>query len=314
MPNLFQDKSILPMLISHEVKPYDDEDSIFELKLDGIRCIAYIGQKSLSLRNKRNKDVTEIYPELADIMTSTKDTVILDGEIIVLKNGKPDFFSLQKRSLMSDPFKIRIASQRLPVHYVAFDILYRNDTDLTKLPLLQRKEILSKCIKENKSISLSRFIFKNGIQFFHLVKENSLEGIVGKKKNSLYFFGKRTKDWQKIKAMVDEDLIILGYQQDEEGKLKDLLLGYYNSSYQLCYRGKVFLGISAKEKELILEFAKNNRLSLPTVEGFSNVIWMKPELVGTAHYMQQTKAKSMRQPVWKGLRFDKEAKDCIREI
>ena len=67
MLDLFQRKSLEPMLIGHEVEPFDDEDSLFELKLDGIRCIAYIERGKVTLKNKRNKDVTLLYPELQEL-------------------------------------------------------------------------------------------------------------------------------------------------------------------------------------------------------------------------------------------------------
>ena len=186
MPDLFIDKNVSPMLIGHEVEPYDDEESIFELKLDGIRCIAYIDTTSVILRNKRNKDVTSLYPELQCLKHNVKKSCILDGELIVLKNGKPDFFSIQKRSLMTDSFKIKLMARTHLVQFVVFDILYFDGKDVTHLPLLKRKAILSKNVMEKDGLSISRFIEKKGIDFFNLAKANALEGIVGKKKNSFY--------------------------------------------------------------------------------------------------------------------------------
>ncbi len=311
MLDLFQRKSLEPMLIGHEVEPFDDEDSLFELKLDGIRCIAYIERGKVTLKNKRNKDVTLLYPELQELSACTNKKVILDGEIIVFKEGKPDFFSVQKRSLLTDAFKIRLATKAIPVHFVAFDILYIDGKDITQLPLIKRKQILNEAIKNNASISISRYILERGKDFFKLVKENDLEGIVGKKIDSFYYFGKRTKDWKKIKVMIDEDLIICGYQIDEDGNLKDLILGEYDKERKLIYRGKVYLGISREEKKTILDFAQDNTLKKATFPGQASAVWIKPELVGTVHYMQKTKTKSMRQPVWKGLRLDKSAEDYI---
>lgn len=102
MSDLFHDKNISPMLL-HEVKePFDDKEYIYELKLDGIRCIAYLG-KEVVLQNKRFKDVTEIYPELSDMCKCVKKNTVLDGELVVLTDGKPDFYALQKRSLIDLP-------------------------------------------------------------------------------------------------------------------------------------------------------------------------------------------------------------------
>ena len=154
-------------------------------------------------------------------------------------------------------------------------------------------------------MSVSRWIEKNGVAFFELAKKENLEGIVAKKKNGLYHIGKRTSDWIKIKVMQDEDLLVLGYQPDESGKVKDLILGYYDESGELKCRGKVYLGVSKAEQKIIAEFAKKNTVKRPWFDKYKNVVWLKPQLVGTAHFMHETESGGMRQPVWKGLREDK---------
>lgn len=290
-------------MLLHEVKePFDDKEYIYELKLDGIRCIAYIDTNSVVLQNKRFRDLTEIYPELSEVNKCVKKKVILDGELVVLTDGKPDFYALQKRSLMGDKFKISLAARKKPVQFVAYDILYCDGNVLTDKPLMERKEILSKEIAEKNNLSVSRYIEKDGIAFFNLAKQEELEGIVAKKKDGKYHIGKRTRDWIKIKVMQDEDLLILGYQPDDDGNVKDLILGYYDEQDKLQCRGKVYLGISKEEKKVILEYAKRNKLNKPWFEKYKEAIWIKPELIGTAHFMHETENGGMRQPVWKGLR------------
>lgn len=304
MSDLFEDKNISPMLL-YETQPFDDKDCIFELKLDGIRCLAYIDGKSVVLQNKRFKDVTDIYPELSEMCKCVNKRVVLDGELVVLIDGKPDFYALQKRSLMGDGFRILLSAKKNPVQFVAYDILYFDGKDLTQKPLMERKAILSKAVKEGHNLSVSRFIEKNGVAFFKLAEEQGLEGIVAKKKDGLYHIGKRTRDWQKIKVMQDEDLLVLGYQTDEDGRIKDLILGYYDDDGALQCRGKVYLGVSKAEREIIARFAKKNKVKRPWFDRYKDAVWLKPELVGTAHFMQETKTGGMRQPVWKGLRNDK---------
>ncbi len=304
MSDLFRDKNISPMLL-HEVKePFDDKDYIYELKLDGIRCIAYLG-KDVVLQNKRFKDVTEIYPELSDMNKCVKKNTVLDGELVVLTNGKPDFYALQKRSLMSDKFRIQLAAKKNPAQFAAYDILYYDGKDLTDKPLMERKAILQEKVKEGNGLSISRYIEEQGIAFFELAKAQDLEGIVAKKKEGLYHIGKRTRDWVKIKVMQDEDLLICGFQPDEDGIPKDLILGYFDEKGDLKCRGKVYLGVSKEERAIISKFAKKNTVKKPWFEKYKNVVWLKPELVGTAHFMHETENGGMRQPVWKGLREDK---------
>lgn len=305
MSDLFVEKNISPMLLNEVKEPFDSEDYIYELKLDGIRCVAYIEPKSVTLQNKRFKDLTPIYPELSDICKCVKKRVILDGELVVLTNGKPDFYALQKRSLMGDKFRISLAAKKNPVQFVAYDIIYYDGKDLMDKPLMARKEYLSKAVTEGHNLSISRWIEKNGVAFFELTKKEKLEGIVAKKKDGLYHIGKKTSDWIKIKVMKDEDLLILGYQSDEDGKVKDLILGYYDEKGELKCRGKVYLGVSKDEQRIIADFAKKNTVKRPWFAQYKNAIWLKPQLVGTAHFMHETESGGMRQPVWKGLRDDK---------
>lgn len=89
--DIFETKAIHPMLISEQTEPYNDRDSIFELKIDGIRCIAYCDGNSVDLRNKRDMKLLSRFPELQDLNKMCKDKCILDGELNILVNGKPDF-------------------------------------------------------------------------------------------------------------------------------------------------------------------------------------------------------------------------------
>lgn len=100
-------------------------------------------------------------------------------------------------------------------------------------------------------------------------------------------------------------MLVLGYQPDENGEVKDLILGYYDENGILKCRGKVYLGVSKVEQKIIKQFAKHNEVKKAWFDRYKNVVWLKPELVGTAHFMQETESGGMRQPVWKGLRDDK---------
>ena len=234
-------------MLLFETQPFDDEDYIYELKLDGIRCIAYLGDGKVVLQNKRYKDVTALYPELHEMYRCVRRRAVLDGELVVLQEGKPDFYALQKRSLMGNAFRISLAAKSNPVQFVAYDILYYNGKDLTDLPLMGRKKYLSERVTEGYHLSVSRYIERDGTAFFELTKREGLEGIVAKRKDGKYHIGKRTRDWLKIKVMQDEDLLICGYQPDEDGKIKDLILGYFDEEGKLQCRGKVYLGISKEE-------------------------------------------------------------------
>lgn len=299
MSDLFTDRNISPMLM-YETEPFDDENYIYELKLDGIRCLAYLGDNATELRNKRNKNVTEIYPELKEIHQCAKNKCILDGELVVFNEGVPDFYALQARSLKTDEFKIKLASKKNPVQFVAYDILYCDGEQITDKPLMERKKIMEDNISESNGLSISRYIERDGIKFFELAKARGLEGIVAKEKSGKYYIGKRTRKWLKIKVMQEEDLIICGYQPDENGYPKDIVLGERDDKGNLVYRGKVFLGVSKEERALLYEYATKGTTK-PHFELKGNIVWLEPKLIGTVRYMHVTE-NGFRQPVWKGIK------------
>ncbi len=197
--NAFDNKSLKPMLIGEEREAFDSEDYIFELKLNGSRCFAYVDYDSVDFRNARNINCNHRFPELSSLYIQVKKKCILDGELIILIGGKPDFHELQRRSLLRDDFKIKLASQKYAASYTVFDILFLEDDFINDLPLMERKKILAQNIYENNRLAISRYIFEYGIEFHNLAKKSDLEGIVAKKKNSKYYFGKKTKDWINIK-------------------------------------------------------------------------------------------------------------------
>ena len=312
MNDIFDDRSASPMLLM-EGKPFDSKNHIYELKLDGIRCLAYLDSTATDLVNKRGKHLNETYPELCQLHKQIKKRCILDGELMVLNNGKPDFFELQRRSLMSGKLKINIASQRLPVQFVAFDILYLDATVQYDVPLMDRKAYLFKNTEEGGSLAISRYIEEKGIDFFKLAESRELEGIVAKRKDSLYYPGRRTRDWVKFKRREESDLIICGYVPADAGGIKSILLGAYDSGGKLVSQGHVAMGIPSSTTETILRFQQQNPALCPFAEPCAepDARWMKPGLVCTVQYMMRTTGGYFRQPVFKCLQEDKAPEECI---
>lgn len=305
--DIFDEKNISPMLISEMQDPFDSEDYIYEIKWDGIRCVSYLDESTTDMRNKRNKLMIPIFPELEDLYKQVKVKCILDHELLVLKNGAPDFYEVQKRALMTNPFKIKLSSEKYPASIIAYDILYYKDKDITDLPIMERKKYLQDAVIENNFISVSRYIENNGIMLFNLVKEKGLEGIVAKRKNSLYWQGKKSKDWIKCKVMSTEDCIICGYIL-KANNMTSLVLGQYDGD-TLIYRGHVTLGASLRilnqHKYKVIDYSPFGFVP----EGNSDAVWLNPELVCIVESMP-TEKDSFRQPVFKGIRDDKLAKEC----
>ncbi len=308
--DMFESKNIKPMLIGEIQDAFNSSDYIYELKLDGERCIAYLDKDFTELRNKRNIKMNAKVPELSDIHKQINCRCILDGELIIVKDGKPDFSEIQRRSLMSNTFKIQLASSKLPASFTAFDILYYDDHQVMDLPLMQRKKLLEKVIKENERIAISRYIEEKGIEFYQLAKKNELEGIVAKRKDSKYYVDKRTKDWIKIKYLLDDDFVVCGYIFKDSG-MSSIVLGQYLNK-ELVYKGHVSIGTSTIAFQLIRSIPKlSSQLFNNLPSGNDNVAWIELSLVCIVKYMMKTANGSLRQPVFKGLRYDKAPKDCI---
>lgn len=308
--DIFESKNIKPMLIGEMQEAFDSPDYIYELKLDGDRCIAYLDKNGTDLRNKRNAKMLIKVPELSEIHKCVKYPCILDGELIVVKDGKPDFSEIQRRVITSNSFKIKLASSRLPAAFTAFDILYYKDHEVTDLPLMQRKELLKKNIKENERLAVSRYIEEHGIEFYKLAEQNQLEGIVAKRKDSKYYFNIRTKDWIKIKNLMDDDFVICGYILKDKG-VSSIILGQYSVNKGLIYKGHVILGISSADFKIIKSIMESSMPFNELPSGNENAVWIEPILVCTVKYMMKTANGGLRQPVYKGLREDKDPKDCI---
>lgn len=306
--NIFEEKGIKPMLIVEQEKPFNSDDYIFEIKLDGIRCIAYLDETGVDLRNKRDKKLLQYVPELSAINRQVKEKCILDGELFILKEGVTDFYEIQKRVMMSDPFKITLAAKRYPASFVAFDILYCKDKQMDKLPLISRKKILSEILIENERISVSRYIESKGIELFDLAKKSGLEGVVAKKKDSLYLFNSKTRNWIKCKVMSTDDCVICGYIRKEHN-MTSLILGQYDQK-KLVYRGHVTLGVSGEIIKKLDQFITDSSPFEIIPKGNNDAVWLFPYNVCIVESMP-TEKEGFRQPVFRGIRDDKAPEDCV---
>ena len=299
--DLFEEKSVSPMLISQMQEPFNDDKWIYELKLDGCRCIGYFDQSASCLRNKRNMELLPKFPELKDLHRSVSERTVLDGELVVLQNGVPDFFELQRRTLLTDRFKIEMAAARHPASFVAYDCLYEGSRSIMDQPLLERKESLLSSVRENGLIAISRFIPTDGIGLFHAADEKELEGVVAKRAASLYYPGKRTKDWIKFKRMADEEFVVCGYIRKNSRTFSIILGKYHNGAY--IYKGHVTLGVTKAAISQLTESGTMPFTAIPAGAGNENAVWVHPDQVCTVEYMPNTK-NSLRQAVFKGFRTD----------
>lgn len=311
MEDLFDSKSVSPMLIGEERPAFNSDGWLYELKLDGIRCIAYLDTDGVVLRNKRNKDITSIFPELANVYRQAARRCILDGELFVMKDGRPSFSEVQRRALLTNKFRVRLMSEKLPASFVVFDLLYHNDVQITDRTLMERKALLEKIIVDSERMALSK-TFSDGVALYEAAQSQSLEGIVAKRADSRYYFGKRTKDWIKCKAMLDEDFIICGYYEKSAG-LISVIIGSYDGD-KIVYRGHVVMGVSRSDYARMKQIPSTlKEKHYHAFYDFDGAVWLEPELVGTVRFMEYTSGGGLRQPVFKGLRDDKSPKECVLE-
>ena len=311
MKDLFLEKNIKPMLIGAEGEAFDSSDYLYELKLDGERCIAYLDPAvGTELRNKRNMKMLPKVPELSEIHTQIHCRCILDGELAVIKDGKPDFYEIQRRSMMSNPLKIDLAAKQSPACFTAFDILYYKDHAVTDLPLNERKKLLSQAVKvESARFAVSRVIENNGIAFYQLIVQQNLEGIVAKRKDSKYYFDKRTKDWIKCKNLKDDDYVVCGYIP-KENSITSIVLGQYANG-RLQYKGHVTLGVGGEGFRKVRELPVIEAPPFAVPAGNEDAVWVTPALCCAVKYMEKTESGGLRQPVFKGIRPDKAPEDCV---
>ena len=315
MTDLFREKGIKPMLIGLESPPFDDAAFLYELKIDGERCVAYLDPASgTDLRNKRDRKLLPIVPELSGIHRCVSRRCILDGELAVMSAADPDFFAIQRRSMMTNPQKIHLAAQQRPACFVAFDLLYLCDKPTVGLPLMERKRLLQKTVvHENARFAVSRVVESGGVAFFQLVRARGLEGIVAKRRDSRYSFDKRTKDWIKSKVLLDEDFVVCGYIRREE-HMNSLILGQYQDG-RLVPKGSVSLGVNGEAFRRIRALPVSLAPIFPDSSERGRIVWVTPVLVCTVRYLSKTEHGGMRQPVFKGLRDDKAPEECVaREI
>jgi len=316
------DLKLKPML-AFSSEPFDDENYIFEIKFDGTRGIAYVDVENRRLRllNRRMLYFEYRYPELRELLDCVRaKRVILDGEVVVLEGGRPNFYKLAEREHVEDRNRIELLSLTMPACYVVFDILYKDGQDLTKLPLLERKRVLEDIVKEGKHVLLSRWIRGKGKEFFRRCKELGLEGVVAKRVDSPYLIGKRSEYWLKIKSLDTLDCVIGGYTIGE-GKRAPyfgaLLLGVYEGK-KLRYVGRVGTGWSEQDlaelkRELVkLEIGKNPfDIFEESPQIMSKVRFVEPKLVCEVKFLELTSDGKLRAPSFVRLRRDKLPEECV---
>jgi DNA ligase D-like protein (predicted ligase) len=292
----------VPPMLATAGTPFDSAEFLFEIKWDGTRAAAYIEEGGVRLVNRRGSDITQRYPDLSDLAQLPAGT-ILDGEIVVLREGVPNFEALLSREQAQSGLKIRSGANALPATYVAFDQVYRGFEPVCGEPLEMRRDMLRQTLQPVQSdlIVMSEGVVGEGLAYFEEVVEKKLEGVVAKRLRSPYRPGKRSEDWQKIKAQLTLVAAVIGYipSPDRPGDFKSLIIAAEVRGKLVCV-GKVGSGFDAKTEEQALAYLKANARPTCVVACTEKGTWVEPGLFCTVAYFEKTKTGQLRAPVFKG--------------
>lgn len=313
-------KDIKPMLATLVDKPFDEENWTFEIKWDGFRALAYLENGEVEIRSRNNKTFNEKFYPVYNALKDLKINAVVDGEILVLnEQGHPDFSALQTWRSEADG----------QLAFYVFDVLWMEGFDLMNVPLHERRSLIKEIVPENGMIRNSENFDATGSDFFKLVDQMGLEGIIAKKTDSIYIPDKRSKDWLKIKTQKYQEAVIGGYTRNENTsrKFSALLLGIFENG-EFISTGTVGTGFTNKIQEEILQklqpleipsspFKKAPEYNKPTRfrpnPPKAEVVWVKPEVVVEISYRTVASDGTFRHPSFKGIREDKNAQEVERE-
>lgn len=312
LPDSFQ-----PMLATL-AEPFDSTDYTYEIKWDGYRCLAFLDSNT-RLLSRNQKELTAVFPELQNLHKKIKQTgCLIDGEIIALRNGKPSFLELQKRAQLRNIKKITSSQTKIPAVYVAFDLLYLNQTPVFQKPLAERRDLLlNTCCPEDEFI-VTNFIENKGVSYFNAICAMKLEGVIAKKKGSIYQPGKRVKTWLKFKRKLLQNFVICGYVINDasERTIRSLILGAFVENKLNCF-GMVGSGLTEQELALILQELGKLKTEISPFTGTilvqKSIVWLKPLIVCEVEYLELTDEGHLRHPVFKRFRPDLKIEDCQYE-
>ncbi|HEY6683833.1 MAG TPA: ATP-dependent DNA ligase [Propionibacteriaceae bacterium] len=304
---------------------FGDEDGwAFEMKWDGVRAIAYLAGGRVKLLSRNGRDDTKAYFDVAsELSTITAETAILDGEVVVTDaTGRPSFGLLQPRINLTRQADIERAAKAHPAQLMLFDILELNGQSLIKKSYQERREILESLVfpRPGSRIQVPP-IFDGDLQAARETADQlRLEGVVAKRRNSIYQPGRRSHTWLKIKLHRAQEVVIGGWREGQgrrSGGVGSLLMGVPTAE-GLHYVGRVGSGFNDRQLDDIqAKLEKLSRKTSPFLdvprEDARDAHWVTPSLVGEVTYGELTEPGRLRHPVWRGLRNDKSADEVVWE-
>lgn len=289
------------MLAHLAAAPFDSPHHLFEVKWDGVRCVAFLEPTRTRLQSRRLQEITPLYPELAELHRQVRSLpAVLDGEIISVSAGRPDFEAILHRHRLRRPERIAAAARQHPVVYVVFDLLYLAGRSLFNRPLVERKELLAREVRSAGALVVAEFIRKNGRAYARATFAQGLEGIMAKEVHSPYLPGQRSRYWLKVKAGWEVTAAIVGFKAraDAPSDLGALALAFYRHG-RFAFCGLVGSGFSQEEGERLRKLLLPLRRPEPTAQGVPSTLvkeveWVQPCLTCRVRFLEQTSQGYLR--------------------
>jgi bifunctional non-homologous end joining protein LigD len=298
--------------------PVDEDRYGWEFKWDGVRAIAYVSGGEVRLVSRNDKEIAASYPELAVLADLLQAPVIVDGEIVALRAGRPDFAVLQSRMHVRHPAARLV--EGAPVQLFVFDLLHHGQDSLLGRPYTERRDRLDDLALDTDPVRTPPWYRDDAQAVLAASLANGLEGVVGKPLTSRYHPGRR-RDWIKVKNVRHQEVIICGWKPGEGRRaatIGSLLLGLYDDQHRLRYAGNVGAGfteamLAALMRQLRPLHRQTSPFDTPPPRYTRGAHWVEPRLVGEVAFTEWTADGSMRHPSWHGLRTDKNPEEVHRE-
>jgi bifunctional non-homologous end joining protein LigD len=315
---------IAPMLaLTGNVKELGRGDWAFEVKWDGVRAVTYIDGGRVRALTRNDKDLMRAFPELREVGEALGSRpAILDGELVALDaNGKPSFGDLQQRLHVTNANEVRKRAESIPVTYVVFDVMHLDGRSLLESSYDERRNALASLDVGPTALVADSYTEVDPTAMLDGISKMGLEGIVAKRRDSVYSPGRRNGAWVKMKVVRAQEVVIGGWTDgrgERSGSLGALLLGI-PSDGGLQYAGKVGTGFDADARtELLRVLTPLARKTspfdgpLPKAEA-AGAHFVRPSVVGEVAFGEWTGNGHLRHTSWRGLRPDKSTAEVVRE-
>lgn len=313
-------KFIAPMLLLKTERLPEGSQWLYQLKLDGYRCITFKTGGRLHLRSRNDKDFSGRYRSILNGLAKLPDDTMIDGEIVAFdEEGRPSFNALQNYGTSS-----------APVVYYVFDVMVLAGKDVTREPLSTRRRLLERKVlpKLTEPVRSVTSLDAPLPVLIESVKAHGLEGLVAKRLDSPYEAGLRSGAWQKMRVNRGQEFVIGGYTRGTK-TFDALVFGIYDRD-RLMYVARTRNGFTPATRLALfkrfagLEIADCPFVNLPeprsgrwgqglTKEKMKECVWLKPVLVAQIEYLEWTSDNHLRHSKFVGLREDRKATDVTRE-